>query len=337
MRKIRKQEHIENFLKCSQDADSLMDDVFIYHQASSSLSHDEVDTSTKFLNKEISFPFLINAITGGTSFANDINRDLAQISKDLNVAMAVGSQTIALEDKQAAESFEIVRKTNPDGLIIGNLSALSPVENVLAAIEMIQADAIQVHLNIGQELVMEEGDRDFSKLLDNIQAIIEASPVPVIVKEVGQGLSADDINRLYDRGARIVDIAGLGGCSFIEIENLRNSIMDFSDLYSWGNPTALALIEAVALKKKDLTIISSGGLRTATDIAKSLIIGAHMTAMSSEVLNYLVRGDINMARDFVQSLRDKLRLIMVMSGAKTIKDLQSKEYKVSGRLKDLLD
>lgn len=337
MRKFRKQEHIENFLKCSQESNNLFDDVFVYHNASSPIDYNEVDTSTVFLDKKVSFPFMINAITGGTAFASDINKDLASIAKEFNIPMAVGSQTIALEDKKAIESFKIVRQTNPEGLILGNLSALSPIDHVLEAVDMIGADGIQLHLNLGQELVMKEGDRNFSSIMSNIEDIRKKSPVPVIIKEVGQGLSKYVICDLYDIGIRAVDIAGLGGGSFIEIENLRNIDIDYSELYDWGLPTALGLIEAVNLNKEDLTIISSGGIKTATEILKSLIIGADMTAISSEVLNYLVRGDYNMARDYIKSLEIKLKTLMVLSGATNIKELRDKEYKVSGRLKDLLD
>lgn len=336
MRSLRKKEHLENYLKSSYKSDSLFDDVFLYHQAVSELDYDEIDTSVEFLGREISFPFMINAITGGNEYVNGINEDLANIAKNLNIPMAVGSQKIALDDEEAVESFSNVREINPEGIVISNLGALASLEDAKKAVDMIDADALQIHLNIGQELVMTEGDRSFKQILKNIESIVNGLGKPVIVKEIGMGISKESCEKLYSVGVRYIDIAGKGGSNFVEIENLRNPLANFTELYSWGIPTALSLYDLTRMNKEDLKIISSGGIRTATDIVKSLALGAEMTAASGEVLNYLVHGNYEIALNFVNGLKNKLKIIMMLSDCKNIEELKHIDYKITGKLKELI-
>ena len=169
MRRVRKKEHIENYLKTSYKGDNLMGDVYLAHNSLPELDFDQIDTSTGFLGKVIDYPILINAMTGGSEFTQEINKDLAALARELRIPMAVGSQTIALEDDSARESFHIVREViGPDGIVISNLSGLATVDEAQRAIEMVDGDALQLHLNLAQELVMEEGDRDFKGVLRNI-------------------------------------------------------------------------------------------------------------------------------------------------------------------------
>ena len=197
MRSVRKKEHIENYLRTSFQGDTLLEDIFLEHNALPNLNFDDIDTSTMFLGKTISYPILINAMTGGSSLTQEINRDLSTLAKEFNIPMAVGSQTIALEeDEDAMESFRIVREiVGPDGIVISNLSGQASVEQARQAIDMVQGDAIQIHLNPAQELVMEEGDRDFKGVIDNIEEIINNIDKSVIVKEVGFGISYDVAQR----------------------------------------------------------------------------------------------------------------------------------------------
>lgn len=335
MRKSRKQEHIENYLKTTFKGSNLFEDVFLYHNAICELNYDEVDTSVKFLGKEISFPFMINAVTGGNDYALEINRDLAKLANEFKIPIAVGSQKVAIDDKENEESFKIVNSYAKDTLIIGNIGALSKPEEAQKAVEMINADALQIHLNLAQELVMYEGDRDFTGLVSNIAEIIKKVQVPVIVKETGCGISGKDAKKLYEIGARIIDISGFGGTNFIEIEDLRNPQIEVSELYSWGIPTALSLLEIKALKKDDLTIISSGGIKTAMEIAKSVVMGADLCASSGEIINYLIRGGFEITREYIESFRKKFKLLMMFQGAKTVSELKKCDYKLTGRLKEL--
>lgn len=335
MRQSRKQEHIENYLLSSYKNSNLFEDVYLSHVAVSDQNFNEIDTTTIFLGHKVSFPFMINAVTGGNETANGINEDLSKIASKLNIPMAVGSQKIAIDAPDLSDSFKIVRKVNPNGIIIGNLGALCTPDEAKIAIEMINANALQIHLNLAQELVMTEGDRNFAGILNNIEKIVRSLHVPVIVKEVGTGISEKTAKRLYDIGVRNIDIAGKGGSNFIEIEDLRNPNLDANELYEWGIPTALSLLEVMNLNKKDLNIISSGGIKTSQEIAKSIVMGAKMCAGSGEVINYLLRGGYDTALNYIKNLRHKLAIIMMLLEVKNIEELGKVSYKITGKLKEL--
>lgn len=201
---------------------------------------------------------------------------------------------------------------------------------------MIGADGLQIHLNPAQELAMEEGDRTFRGILTNIEKIAASLDVPVIVKEVGFGMSKEVVKRLYNSGVRIVDVSGYGGTNFMEVENLRNPENDLSELYSWGIPTAMSVIEAKSLGLDDLQIISSGGVRNSLDIAKSIAIGADMVAISGEILSYLIHGGYEYTMQYLAGLIYKTKIVMTLTGSKNIEELNKTKYFITGRLKDLL-
>ncbi len=158
---------------------------------------------------------------------------------------------------------------------------------------------------------------------------------PVIVKEVGFGISQDVAERLYDVGVRNIDISGYGGTNFMEIENLRNHACDFTELYNWGIPTAASLINCRKLAK-DLNLISSGGIRNSNDIVKSLVLGGQIIGISGELLSYLVHGGYSYAKEYLDNLIYKLKILMVLLGKKNIDELRSAKYRITGRLKDLV-
>ena len=334
-RRDRKKEHIDLFLKSSYKQSTLFEDVYLEHNAIPELDFKEIDTSTTFLGKSVDYPIMINAITGGTNFSQEINRYLSDIAFEFNIPIAVGSQTIGINDVNSAESFKIVRGRIKDGVVIANTSANVNVNVAKKAIEMIEADAIQLHLNVAQELVMSEGDREFRGVLKNIEQIAANVEVPVIVKEVGFGISKDAAERLYNVGVRYIDISGVGGTNFIEIEGNRNNEMDFTDLYSWGIPTALSLIQCANLKG-DLNIISSGGIKDAQDVIKSLCIGAKMVGISGEILRRLLEDGYDCAYKYVKELVYKMKVIMLLLGKKDVNELHSVPYKVKGELKELI-
>lgn len=336
MRKYRKREHIENYLRSSFIGNPLFDDVFLMHDSLPECDFYEVNTSTMFLNKKINFPLMINAMTGGSDFTEDINRQLSEIAKEFNIPMAVGSQTVALYDEDAIESFKIVREIMEDGMVLANLSGRATLDEAKFAVEMIGADGLQIHLNPAQELAMEEGDRNFRGILQNIERIVSQVDVPVIVKEVGFGMNKKVVDRLYNIGVRNVDISGYGGTNFMEVENLRNPENDLSELYTWGIPTAMSILEAKNLNHKDLNIIASGGIKSSLDIVKSLVLGADMVAISGEILSYLVHGGYEYTMQYIASLIYKSKIIMMLTGSKNIQELKEVEYLITGRLKELL-
>jgi isopentenyl-diphosphate delta-isomerase len=335
MRSIRKREHIENYLKTSYHGDTLLGDVFLEHNALPNLDFDDIDTSIIYLGKQIDYPILINAMTGGSSLTQEINRDLSTLAKEFNIPMAVGSQTIALEEEEAKESFKIVREIIGDGIVISNLSGQATVEQARQALDLVQGDAIQIHLNPAQELVMEEGDRNFRGVIDNIEAIVKNIDKPIIVKEVGFGVSRDVAQKLYNIGVRNLDISGYGGTNFIEIENLRNPAFDFTELYGWGIPTAASLINCRRMPE-DLNLVASGGIRSGMDIVKSIVLGAQIVGISGELLAYLIHGGYANAKEYLANLIYKIKILMILLGKQNIEELRNTEYKITGKLKDLI-
>ncbi|HEY4543378.1 MAG TPA: type 2 isopentenyl-diphosphate Delta-isomerase [Tissierellaceae bacterium] len=337
MRRQRKKEHVENYLKSTFKSETLFEDIYLEHNALPELKLDEINTKVEFLGKEVDYPIIINAMTGGTEFTGEINKELSILAKEFNIPMAVGSETIILcEEESCRQSFKITRENvGESGIVMANLNGHASIEDAKEAIEVIDADALQIHLNVAQELAMEEGDRDFTGILDNIENLVKNISVPIVVKEVGFGLSTDVIKRLYDVGIRYVDISGHGGTNFIEIENLRNLSLDLNELYDWGIPTALSLINSTDLYD-DLTVIGSGGVRNSLDVVKALVLGADMVGISGEILSYLVHGGIDNAREYLKDLTHKVKIIMILLGVDNVEDLRKVDYKVTGRLKELL-
>ncbi|WP_236910813.1 type 2 isopentenyl-diphosphate Delta-isomerase [Clostridium sp. Cult1] len=337
LRKDRKKEHIEYYLKSTFESDTLFKDIFIEHNSLPDLNFNEISGKTDFLGKTIEYPIMINAMTGGTEFSREINRDLSKIAKKYGIPMAVGSQTIALRDRESYNSFKIVRETvGEKGVVIANLSGQASLEDVKFSMDLIEADAIQLHLNPAQELVMKEGDRDFKGILRNIEKIVSNIEKPVVVKEVGFGISKEVAQRLYDVGIRHIDVSGKGGTNFIEIEDRRDDEIDFSDIYSWGIPTALSLIQCRSISE-DLILISSGGIRTSLDILKSLVLGASVVGISGRILRELIEGGYERANKYMEGLTYKFKVLMLLTGSKNIEELKKLPYKVKGELKDLLE
>lgn len=334
MRLERKTEHIENYLKTEFKGNTLFSDVFIQHTALPNLDFDEIDTSLEFLGKQMAFPLMINSMTGGADISLDINSDLAKLCKKFGLAMATGSEKIAIDEPDTAETFKVTRLNNPEGVVIGNLGANESLEDAKLAVEILQADALQLHLNPAQELAMEGGDRHFKGILDNIGHINSELGVPVIVKEVGFGISRQNALDLYEREIRYIDLAGAGGTNFIEIEDLRSMESDFTDLYEWGSPTAYLLETCMGLPD-DLTLIGSGGIKTSLEVVKAYIMGADVVGMSGEILKYLLHGSYEYAEAYLERLIYKVKMIMVLLGAQNLEELRKTEYKVTGKLKEL--
>ena len=334
MRKQRKTEHIENYLKSTYEGDPLFSDIYIEPVALSSYDFDEMTTRKEFFGKELNFPLLINAMTGGSDETEDINDDLARLCHHLNISMATGSQKIIFEEEDVKQSFLTVRETAPQAIIFGNLSARESVEEFKEAKELLQAQGMQIHLNTVQELIMKEGDRNFSKTRENLENLRKELDFPLIVKEVGFGLSKKDIQELYEMGYRNFDISGHGGTNFAEIENTRRVDSDFSNFIHWGIPTAKILLD-MKDRPEDMTIICSGGVRSAEDIVKAFILGADFVAISGEILKYLLYGGYAAAYNYIESLMLQTKMLMHSLNVKSIDELKTIDYKITGRLKEI--
>lgn len=337
MNSDRKQEHIENYFKSEFKTSTLFEDVYIEHFALTDLDFDKIDTSVEFLGKKLSFPLLINAMTGGAEVSYDINENLARLSSEFNIALEVGSQKVALKNEELKDTFTIIGEIfNKNNLLISNLSAMSSLEDAKNALEMINADAIALHLNPAQELIQIEGDRSFNNILKNIENIVKNLNVPVIVKETGCGISKKVCKELLNIGVKYIDTGSVGGTNFIEIESLRRDDLDFTNIYNWGIPTAKSIIDCRSVSK-DFTLIASGGIKTSEDIIKALVLGSDMTAIAGEILKYLIYGGYKSASKYLKSLIYQTKILMMLVGCKSIKELKNVDYKIFGKLKNILD
>lgn len=336
IRSSRKKDHVNHVLNNNFESNNYFKDIYLEHNSLPELDFAEIDTKSSFLGKEISFPIMINAMTGGFDRAVEINSNLAKIARNLNIPMAVGSQTIALKDKDYEPSFKVVRETLKDGIVISNVNAFVSVDEAQRAIDMVQGDALQIHLNPAQEICMPEGDRNFKGVLNNIKDIVQKVDKPVIVKEVGFGISKDVARKLNQVGVKYIDLGGHGGTNFIKVENARNEDFDFDELFEWGIPTALSLLECRSISD-DLKIISAGGMRTANDVVKALCLGADMIGISGPILKHFVDEGYESAEKYLENIIYKTKVIMLLLGKKNVKELRSVPYRVTGKLKEMMD
>ena len=240
----RKLEHIKYALELGDGPKSThFEDIRFLHNCLPEINPADIILSVKVLGKQLRLPFLIDAITGGTDAVVDVNAKVAQAAAALGIGMAVGSQYGAVRDGKGYASYEVVRKYNPDGIVFANISALATPEQASEAVRMLNADALEVHLNPAQELFMSEGDKDFRGLLDNMLRIREGIDVPVIVKETGCGIAKEEYARLKAAGFTCYDCAGAGGTNFPAIEAARYGKELTADFAGWGLPTAWTLLD----------------------------------------------------------------------------------------------
>ncbi|HEY7219775.1 MAG TPA: type 2 isopentenyl-diphosphate Delta-isomerase, partial [Candidatus Binatia bacterium] len=289
----RKKEHLELCLdteNVSSRSPTGFEAYRFVHNALPELDIDEIDLSTKFFGKRLKAPVLISSMTGGFDLARTVNRNLAAAAQELGLAMGIGSQRVAIEEPSAAASFQ-VRDLAPDILLFGNLGAVQlnygyTVGHCRRAVSMIGADALILHLNVLQEAVQPEGNRNFKGLTDKISAVCRELEVPVVAKEVGNGISVDVAVRLQRAGVSAIDVAGKGGTSWsaVEAQRARKQGQPVDTAFAdWGIPTEEALV-SVRKALPEMPLIASGGIRSGVDIAKSIALGADMAAMGQPLL-----------------------------------------------------
>lgn len=326
----RKLEHLEHALALKKGYENGLDDVQFVHHSIPELSVDDVSLNTKIGELTLSSPIFINAMTGGGGEKTvEINRGLAQVAKECQIAMAVGSQMAAIKDENEIKSYRIVREENPNGIIIANLGSEATLEQAKLAVDMIQADALQIHLNVIQELTMPEGDRNFTGTLSRIETLAKALERPIIIKEVGFGMSRNTARQLTNVGVSIIDVGGFGGTNFAEIENNRREhVLPFFN--EWGISTAASVVE-VCSQSPLLSVISSGGLRNSFDVAKSISLGASAAAFAGKFLEvFMTKGEEELVAE-IKFLEAELKFIMTALGARTIKELQKAPIIISGK------
>jgi len=317
----------------SADITTGLENFYFIHRALPEISLAEVDTSTQFLGHGLGAPLLISPMTGGTEEAERINKNLAYAAQKYGLAMGVGSQRAAIEDPRWARTY-YVRDVAPDILLFANIGAVQlnygyGIDECKRAVEMIGADALVLHLNPLQEALQPEGDTDFSGLLRKIEVVCRELPVPVIVKEVGWGISEEVARQLAQAGVAAIDVAGAGGTSWSLVEMHRASddigkgvAAAFSD---WGIPTAEAIIMA-RRGAPQLPLIASGGIRTGVDAAKAIALGADLVGMAAPFLKPATESAEAVCAK-VEEIITTLRIAMFCVGVKKVDGLKKAQLR----------
>lgn len=316
----RKDDHIREALNQNHPTNDFDLIRFVPSSLTSKNVH-EIDLKTTFFGHTFQAPIYINAMTGGSEQATQINQRLAEIAKACGLMIASGSVSAALKDPLWEESFRILRSTNPGGCILANIGLSQNLDGAKKAIELLQANGLQIHLNAPQEIVMPEGDRDFSHWRTRLQEIIQQVNVPVIVKEVGFGMSAEVAKELQSMGVQWIDVGGKGGTNFIEVENSRRPL-PMSDFVDYGFSTVESLLDLYG--KHSLTVFASGGVRGAYDIVKSLYLGADMVGLSGYFLKLVHKHTVSECIEMTKQLIQDVKGIFAVLDVNHLQELRSK-------------
>ncbi|MEM0152610.1 MAG: type 2 isopentenyl-diphosphate Delta-isomerase [Ignisphaera sp.] len=333
----RKSEHIEHAVnQISQGPlTTLLENVIIVHQAFTELSMDEIDLSTEFLGYKLQAPVLISGMTGGFDGAFNINKKLAELAEEYRLAIGVGSQRAMILKPELSYTYRVVRDVAHSVPVIANIgiAQLSTInyESIEWIVESLEADALAIHLNMLQELIQCEGDRSFKGAIKSLEKIIEKIDVPIIIKEVGNGLSREVASKFYNLGIRIFDVAGAGGTNWVTIEMLRmeGKHSKIGEAFrTWGIPTAASIVEASSIGS-DVIVIASGGIRTGVDIAKAISLGAELVGIAQPFLRAVLSGR---EKEYTDTLLKQLRIAMMLAGCRNIMELKNIHIVVHGLL-----
>ncbi len=325
----RKTEHVQLVAK-KDEMDRrkfYFDEIRLTHRALPEIDLKAIDPSVEFMGKTLSFPLLISSMTGGSGAQlKTINRNLAEAAEAEGVAMGVGSQRILFSDPDAKASFDL-RDVAPTALLFANLGAVQlnygmTVDQIRSAIDVLKADALILHLNPLQEAVQPGGDTNFSNVRKKIGEIVQGLEVPVIVKEVGAGISRADAELLIKAGVKTIDVAGAGGTSWSRIESARCEDPSLGELFQdWGIPTPLALQQLAPL---GVTLIASGGIRTGIDMAKAMVLGASLCGMARPFLNPAMES-AEAVRKVIQRIKREFTTAMFLLGADRVEKIKGRE------------
>ena len=327
----RKDDHIH--INLEQNVGSSLETglsrIHLIHEALPELNLDEIDTKTTLFNKTIQAPILVSSMTGGTSRAGEINFRLAAAAQECGLAMGLGSQRAGLEHPEQVASFQ-VRKVAPNILLFGNIGAIQlnygyGVDECRRVVDMVEADALYLHLNPLQEAVQAGGDTQWKGLAVKIEHLCKKLEVPVIAKEVGWGISAKTARMLLDCGISAIDVAGAGGTSWSQVEMYR-APDEFTrklagSFVEWGIPTVDSILNVKAAAP-DVTIFASGGLKDGLDIAKCIALGAALGGMAGPFLKAAAISEQAVV-DFMKLIHRQLAISMFASGAGNISELQN--------------
>ena len=323
-----------------QQNTTLLECVRLLHCAMPELAVEDLDLGTPLFGKRLRFPLTVTGMTGGTERAGLVNRDLAQLAEAYGLAFGVGSQRAMAEDPARAASFR-VRHVAPTAVLVGNIGLFQAlqlgVDGVRRLADAIDADAMALHLNAGQELTQPEGDRDFRGGYRAVEGLARAFGDRLLVKETGCGIAPDVARRLVELGVRALDVSGLGGTSWVRVEQLRAGGVAAKvgeEFSGWGIPTAAAVACVRRVVGKDVRLIASGGLRTGLEVAKALALGADAAGMALPLFRAQQEGGYAGAEAALQAVLEGLRQALVLTGSRTPAGLRQRPLVVTGELKD---
>ncbi|AGK60556.1 isopentenyl-diphosphate delta-isomerase [Archaeoglobus sulfaticallidus PM70-1] len=317
-----------------------LEDVMLLHNSLPELDLADIITEVRFLGSKLSAPLLIASMTGGHPDTKDINRNLAMAVEETGIGMGVGSQRAAIEDKSLEDTFSIVREHAGNAFIYANIGIPQiikhGVEYAEKAVEMIDADALAIHLNYMQEVVQPEGDVYARNGYSAIENVVKEIKVPVIVKETGGGISNRVARKLRNCGVEAVDVGGAGGTSWTAVEFYRTKddigkriAIDFWD---WGIPTSFSIIECAEI----LPVIATGGLRSGLDVAKCIALGAEIGSSALPFLHAAMRSSDEVVKEINYFIKG-LKVAMFLTGSRRVKDLRDCRIVVSGKLKEYIE
>ena len=331
----RKFEHLEickNF-DVEHHRTNGFEDIELVHRSLPEVDFNKIDTSIDFFGKKLDSPLLISAITGGHPASTDINKQLSIAAENTNIGIGVGSQRAGIVHSDLVHTFTVVRENAPTGVVIGNIGA-PQVEYATQAIEMLECDALAIHLNPLQEIIQPEGDINAIGYLDDIKDICSNTEVPIIAKETGAGISRVDAMNLEQIGVSAIDIQGVGGTSWSAVETYRADDPNLGNLFwDWGITTAVSTIGV--LNTTNLPVISSGGIRNGLEAAKAIALGASCVGMALPFLKHAYKGSEFIEEKINQFTRE-LKTAMFLVGASSIKDLQQKRLIITGKTREIL-
>jgi isopentenyl-diphosphate delta-isomerase len=300
------------------------------HNAITEVDLKRISFASSFLKKKINYPFLISCMTGGTTAAEDINARLAIAANELNIPLGVGSQRQALENSDYHDSYKVIRKNAPLIPVLGNLGAAQIVvmdkfDAIERLIDLVEADAMVIHVNPLQELLQDNGEPSFTGLLKKLEKLTRKINVPVIVKEVGCGISGKAAEKLLSVGVKGIDVAGAGGTSWAGVEMLRSGKQGNNFFWDWGLPTSYCLKEVSKLKKGNkFILIGSGGINSPYDAAKAFALGADIVASARIILQELDKNDVEGVKIMITGWFDIIGDILFLTGSQKLTELRNK-------------
>lgn len=336
----RKLDHVRICLE--KDVESKIkngfEDITLVHRALPEINKGDIDLTTKFFGKKINAPIMIAGMTGGHETTKKINKNLALAAQEFNIPLGVGSQRTAIEDESLVYTYSITREVAPDAFLIANLGAVQfsqgyGIKEAKKAVEMINANALAIHLNPLHETIQPEGEVDFKGCIKEIKKLSNLG-VPIIVKETGAGIAREEAVLLEKTGVAGIDVGGVGGTSFSAVEHYRQKNNMGRLFWDWGIPTAISTIECVEYTK--LNIIATGGIRNGIEVAKALALGARACGLALPLLGKATKSSKDVITE-LSKIIEELKIAMFLVGAENINDLKKCDLIITGKTKEWLE